>query len=279
METSSLGCRGPEIPLEKPQEVKRVLMIGDSSTYGESVRFEDTYAHRLEKMLNASAGSKNWQVINAGVPGYTSFQGCRLLRRYESMQPDILVVYFGANDVFRTDVADAERTFPMGPQWDFVLMNLEKSYFYHLFRKLIFLVTGTLHRNPESRGKGEGVCRVSPQEFEKNLSEMVRISKKLGCEIFLMTSVGRDQEKLYNLKQVLNYQIEGAHVIDLDVPFRSQTHDLDGLFIDNVHPTPAGHDLIAKAIWEAFVRAGISLTDSAESASHDPERPIPSTMR
>ncbi|MFN0206812.1 MAG: SGNH/GDSL hydrolase family protein [Planctomycetota bacterium] len=92
---SSHGFRGPEFILKKPPGTRRVLCIGDSNTFGIGVFEDATYARRLERWLRMDGA--NWEVINAGCPGYTTYQMWKLLRlRGRDLAPDVIVVYAGA---------------------------------------------------------------------------------------------------------------------------------------------------------------------------------------
>src|SRR5262245_36764780 len=48
---NSLGYRGADIPLRKAQDEYRILMIGDSFTFGDYVNDEDTLPAQLERIL------------------------------------------------------------------------------------------------------------------------------------------------------------------------------------------------------------------------------------
>ncbi len=98
---NSLGYRNDEFPLEKPDGVYRIVVLGGSSTY--DVRIEDnakTYAAQLEKLLKEEYGYQNVQVINAGVPGYNSWEILVNLEfRVLDLDPDLVIIYEGTNDV------------------------------------------------------------------------------------------------------------------------------------------------------------------------------------
>lgn len=71
VDINSHGLRGPETTYDKPAGTFRILNLGDSVVMGWGVREEETYGRRLEQWLNEqSAGDLNYEVINAGVPGW-----------------------------------------------------------------------------------------------------------------------------------------------------------------------------------------------------------------
>ena len=71
---NSHGFRGPPIQTEKTVGTRRILVVGDSSVYGHGVRQSATFAHQLDELLGESI-----EVINLGVPGYSSSQSLNLL--------------------------------------------------------------------------------------------------------------------------------------------------------------------------------------------------------
>ncbi len=82
----------------KPPGVYRVLLLGDSMTFGQGLRDEDTFATLLEREL--SAGGITTEVINSGVPGYNTAQEAAYLRRTGmSYEPDCVLILFIGNDL------------------------------------------------------------------------------------------------------------------------------------------------------------------------------------
>jgi hypothetical protein len=86
------------IPFVKPAKQNRILFLGDSCTFGYGVAHDEAFPQVVESILREKTG-KDVECINAGVPGYTLFQGYRYLEteglRY---QPDLVIVNFGWND-------------------------------------------------------------------------------------------------------------------------------------------------------------------------------------
>jgi lysophospholipase L1-like esterase len=98
---NSEGLRDREFSLEKPPDVYRVMMLGDSTTFGWGVRQEDTAAKFLERKLNAALppGFHRVEVINTGVGNYDTVQE---VTYYETIgwkyHLDLVVLVFFIND-------------------------------------------------------------------------------------------------------------------------------------------------------------------------------------
>ena len=101
LNTNSQGIRAQEPVGPKGKGVFRIICIGDSITFGLDVDDRFTYPSQLEQILNQlpeSAGKKI-EVINAGVPTYTTRQGLIYLdERLLQFQPDLVIAAFGGND-------------------------------------------------------------------------------------------------------------------------------------------------------------------------------------
>ena len=98
---NSLGYRNDEFSLEKPNEAYRIVALGGSSTYDVSIKDNAAiFTSQLEKTLKEDYGYQNVQVINAGVPGYNSWEILVNLEfRVLDLDPDLVIIYEGTNDV------------------------------------------------------------------------------------------------------------------------------------------------------------------------------------
>jgi hypothetical protein len=98
---NSDGLRDREYSHAKPPNVYRIMMLGDSTTFGWGVRQEDTAAKFLERKLNAHlpSGYDKVEVIDAGVGNYDTVQE---VRYYETLgrafHPDLVVLVYFIND-------------------------------------------------------------------------------------------------------------------------------------------------------------------------------------
>lgn len=93
--TNSQGFRGTtEVPVTNRNHAVRILILGDSCSFlGRKL-----YADFLHDRLNQDFPDTQFEIINASVPGYTSFQGKMLLKQLMQYKPQYACIYFGWND-------------------------------------------------------------------------------------------------------------------------------------------------------------------------------------
>ncbi|HVI08399.1 MAG TPA: hypothetical protein VND65_08910 [Candidatus Binatia bacterium] len=98
---NSLGLRGDEISVAPPANTTRVLVVGDSVTFGYGIPYEDTYPKVLERRLNeVAAGGERYEVLNGGTLGGSLGDYLHFIReKGELLQPRIVVVGISLNDI------------------------------------------------------------------------------------------------------------------------------------------------------------------------------------
>lgn len=106
MTVDSLGMRsrGVDTSPQKPADVCRILLLGDSFTFGVGVRDGDTFARGVERALNG-AGPPRIEVLNAAVQGYNTRDEVLYLEQQwlPLVDPDVVVIVFYVNDAYSDD--------------------------------------------------------------------------------------------------------------------------------------------------------------------------------
>ncbi|MXU65024.1 SGNH/GDSL hydrolase family protein [Oceanomicrobium pacificus] len=81
---------------------RTVLLIGDSFTFGAANHYKDTWAARLAEAADAAGQPVN--LVNAGVPGYSTTQQALYLERlFDDHQPETVILMFLPNDLFANE--------------------------------------------------------------------------------------------------------------------------------------------------------------------------------
>jgi lysophospholipase L1-like esterase len=113
---NSKGNRGPEAAFEKPAGLRRVVVMGDSQTWGYGVGDDETIPAQLSRLLNEGGGPP-YEVLNLGVGGYGTDQAfLKYLVQGWRYAPDVVVL-----TVFKNDSVENARTIAWG---------VEKPRFY-----------------------------------------------------------------------------------------------------------------------------------------------------
>lgn len=87
---------GFRLPTQLTGRGRLVVCMGGSSTYGTAVPGEDAYPAQLNRLLG-----DDYNVVNAGVPGYTTANIIGLLAsRIVHLKPDTAIFYVGFNDAW-----------------------------------------------------------------------------------------------------------------------------------------------------------------------------------
>jgi len=207
---NSLGYRNNEFSLEKPSGVYRIVALGGSSTY--DVRIEDneaTFTAQLEKLLKEEYGYQNVEVINAGVPGYNSWEILINLEfRVLDLNPDLVIIYEGTNDVharlvepsaYRGDNSGRRQAWQVPPValWEQSALLRILSRMTNLTRQVSvddFVSSPTYLSWPyEFRLSGDDVDPTEilkenpPIYFRRNLENMIAIANEHDIEIMFAT--------------------------------------------------------------------------------------------
>jgi len=242
---NSHGYRGEEISLRKEPGAIRIFAIGDSNTLGWLGNGDFNWPAYSHETLTRE--NDRFSVVNAGVYGYSSFQGLRRLEEALSFEPDVVLISFGLNDAMRVTVPDAE----------FLSKGIRA---FHLDEMLVRWRTGqvllAVYDRFASRQEGGLVPRVSIQEYRNNLMQMIALARSKSIRVVLLTRpfTGDSPDErwwknfgpMYN-RTVLQVAKEAeVPVIDVYAYFAGRPE----YFADESHFTEAGHRTMARLIYE-----------------------------
>ena len=98
---NSMGFRGPELQAVKPANGRRVWCVGGSTTFDVFAPDDHlTWPALLGERLQAAHPDRVVEVINAGIPGEILSGSLEDFEAHaEQVQPDVLVIYHGPNDL------------------------------------------------------------------------------------------------------------------------------------------------------------------------------------
>ena len=259
---NSLGLRGDEVSDVKNK--MRVVALGNSCTFGWGIPDGQTFCDRLQDMLGES-----FNVINAGIPGYSTYQGMKFLQSdILKLHPDVLLVLFSWNDhwVAASGIADKDQKFP--PQFIISVQNLLAQF--HSYRLLKKALLSSVEKNPDSLfDRSLPVYRVGLADFRANLGAICDTASAHGARPILMTSpIPQLSELPMTLMGLYRYhnryndvirevaESKGVGLVDLAREFDSHEHLWDSVSHDWIHFNARGHLLASQLIARYLMDSG-----------------------
>lgn len=95
---NELGLRDRKLEMKDEGEL-RILLLGDSVTFGSGVPIEATFGRRLESTLASKLG-RPVRTVNAGVGGYNTLQERAALEKYaDVIEPAVVILLYVNNDI------------------------------------------------------------------------------------------------------------------------------------------------------------------------------------
>lgn len=198
LQTNSMGLRNREFAFKKDKNTFRIVCLGASPTLGWGVNQDDAYPSQLERILKQRyRPGKSVEVVNAGIIGYTSYQGKIFLKNNVlRLSPDVIVVSYLINDLdkyrfYRSNPSSDKELKPKNRVLVWFENMLDRSKLYRVFRRVALrlarintkLYGRPLNVYPQNR-------RVSIADYKENLREIAAIAGKNGIKVvFINMSV------------------------------------------------------------------------------------------
>lgn len=193
---NSLGFRGPEIPLPKPDAVIRIAFLGASTTYCAEVRSNDmVWTHLVTEQLKQRWPSLKFDYVSGGVPGYGVNHSLQNLKyKITPLKPDIIVIYHTANDLSSNTFELAKKKGLVEQQTGKGLLWLSKySLLSYLIEKNLRVIISQKKAFDQSR-KLEFEAQEITETFRNDLNVLVQESKKVSPIVAIATFSARLRE-------------------------------------------------------------------------------------
>ena len=207
---NSMGLRGPEVILPKPEGVFRIICLGGSSTYGHGPSSDQTtWPARLEHHLRTARPETPVEVINAGCRGYSTFESLsNYAFRLSDLNADLVLIYHTVNDMRCALYLDVQRD---NTHWravwkDLPRSSMEGSYTYLFWRRYLtdhfeelgdignFVIVDFGKNLSADGGAGRPTAyqikedtELGYRNFHRNLESMVALVESDGADVAIGT--------------------------------------------------------------------------------------------
>ena len=248
--TNSDGLR-TSIEVTDSKKTLRIMTLGCSTTFGWGVADSETYPDRLQHYLT-EAGYGNVEVVNAGQPGYTSFQGDWLWDALlDDYQPDVVLVGYIVQDARKAAYSDKSQAILQGDN------RFLKDNFLYRSKGYLALRYGMgkvqIQAKERSSQDEGGAFRVPPEDYVVNLRSLIDKIQSSGAKPILF---GYPLERTGYTEQhrlILSIASEELKVGHLDPQVQMETAASEARLYfarDKGHANAAGNDQIARWVFE-----------------------------
>lgn len=259
--TNRDGLRAPLVEIDNPADDWRIMTMGCSTTFGWGVADDESYPARLDALI-AESGKDGVQVINAGQPGYTSFQGKWLwdgvLADYK---PDVVLIGFVVQDARKAAYSDKSQAVLQGDA-RFLKDNVLYKWRTYLW---LFDQLGAVQIEAKERGQGDdgGTFRVPLKEYGENLQALIDGVRAVGGTPVLfgypLERTGYTEQHRYYLQATAEHA--GVPFFDPQPQMEAASNGAELYFPrDRGHANAAGNALIAEWVFD-FLRDNALLSE------------------
>ena len=242
--------------LEKPEGMIRVLVMGDSFTYGDGVFAEDTYPQILGTMV-----PEHVQVIVLAQNGNSTLDELTQFNLYgRSLEPDIVIVGLVTNDPDAGIIPQLELV--NTPILTPIFSRSQFAYYIDvnniIAEALPFLSNGQVVQND-----WEASLYSDPENqrlWRQTVQEFYDVIKETGGEAwaYMLVAPEQDQEgnraKFTTLLETFSdagfWTRDISPIVFSELPYDPNDPNRYRAFPNDSHPNPLVHRLFAELIWE-----------------------------
>ncbi|HMO02186.1 MAG TPA: hypothetical protein PKD37_00250 [Oligoflexia bacterium] len=254
---------------QKPAGVFRIAVVGDSYSFAPYMQFTDAFPKVLERMLNLAGSQIKAEVINYGVPAYSTAHEVALVEKAIRQSADLIILQVTLNDPelkpYRPTGLNLNQIDKFGPlklspfwekvtdlfrSWRFILERLHnlrthrayKEYFIDLF-------------------KNKKTFDHFKQSIEKISKTAIAANTKIVAVIFPLFGLPLDNKyPFFEIHKIAGDVLKetGIKVLDLYEPFKGiPLERLQVIVGVDRHPNEIAHRISAEAIYDWLEAEGI----------------------
>lgn len=277
---NSIGFRGPDVTPQKAPGTFRILVFGDSSSFGWGVNAEESWTELLRQSLQARHPEIRFEVANFAIPGDSSAYGRLLFDTFAPRyQSDLVILGFGANDAKPVATGHTEQVsrFRENQKLLKIQSALKRSALYRVMQRLLSSKAGSSQQGADVVTKPA----VSPAEYAENLRYMASRAQELGNKETLFLTIctpgnySREARIAARRSNALSFNAQGQliHLIpkikrgeaypeylkEMEASYPAFLRRNDRFYVtsDGCHPNELGHRFVADQLTELIEANGL----------------------
>ncbi len=245
----------------KPANVFRIATIGDSFTFAPYMQFTDTFPKKLEQMLNVGGSPRTAEVINYGVPAYSTSHEIPVVKTAIKEGADLIILQITLNDPEIKHHNPSGITENMQDKFGQLNLTGRKAWLASHWRTYGF-VASRLHNSKTHQAYIDYFNDLfsnprSWKQFTDSMSSIVQLAREsktpVVAVVFPLFGIPMDESyPFYALHEKVEQFMRGLGVPVLDVSAAYKGIPLDRLqVIPGVdrHPNEIAHRMAAEEIY------------------------------
>jgi len=268
--TNTLGFRERAVTIPKPPGTFRIMVLGDSLTWGVGLPVGHRYTALLEERLKGVLQGREIEVLNFSIPsGPTLQERDILVAAAPSVDPDLVVVGFSINDPQpRSQDYAVEQQ-----RYDWLYLSIRQLHRLHLEKTARFLYlkvdqllpeVGLVPQWPEALDRTYDTSSPEWQAFTQALVDIVQVTRvrQLPTPVFIpLLSFSGDYGKPDELlKMVLKWSRQaeeaaraaGFAAVSLEEDFIAEGYRSRWVNSWDTHPDAQCHEVYARRLAEVI---------------------------
>jgi hypothetical protein len=269
-EKNSRGLRDSECDYHKEDGVFRIVVTGDSFTYGTGVpSMKDIFVERLERSLNAGPDAAyRFEVINGAQPGYnTPHEDSWLRKEGIKYSPDLFIVVYFFNDATSMGTVSAlfrpiHKQSMAGSRSKSVLYDYVR---YRILRALVSRRTTDEYRRAYFEGEGGMEKSGGWEKCKESMLSIKEFSEETDTRLlFVIFPILIDLDEDYAFQNIHDIVVDYLEANDIEVfsllpAFVKFPGRCESLWVNIVdaHPNERGHEIAAEALTSYLTDSGL----------------------
>jgi len=251
IEINSFGMRSDQIARAKPPGERRILITGDSVTFGTTyVDQQLIFPSLIERDLRAQG--KPVRVLNASMAGWAPANELNDLKSRGTFNADLILVVLNTEDLAQPfSPFDSKVSGPTRDPHSAISELVRRYALPVVFRSL------EQHDPGSSLIPERNAAAIEPQVLAA-LDGMRRMASRSGARFGIVFSpshdpaVAKDRQTWRALTDVFRRWAQQNGIAVVDMAPEYAMHSPSDVYYDGLHLRPLGHQLVAQAVEKRF---------------------------
>ncbi|MGI0117388.1 SGNH/GDSL hydrolase family protein [Zooshikella sp. RANM57] len=209
---NKFGFRDDNFNIPKSKGTIRVMVLGDSLTWGAGLSENERYTEVAQRIINIkNNNNKKYEILNFGLSSASTFHERNILNKFHKVvDPNLIVVGFCLNDTQPRSQNFSQERHELYKKWGYLVHSFSNKlrkyglrYIGEIFKKLFYKSAEKFGIIPNWQDALDRTYNITSQEwtlFEKSLIDIKNISDSLSLPppVFAILNQGTYTDKPTN---------------------------------------------------------------------------------